>query len=100
MNRIDEIKQEITEERLRKGWLFEINNAKEVSKGNTEDEKKIRIEKVNSEMFRLEFTNRRSEKERMILGFTTKSYIDLVLYILEKIRDNPELELHEMKRKY
>ncbi|RFC54874.1 hypothetical protein [Brumimicrobium aurantiacum] len=97
MNNIDEIKQEITEERLCEGWVFELNNSKEFKKGAVKKEEKLSV------YFKRKLFSLKLEKKEQGLIFRTISTVDytaFIRYLFEVLEKNRGLELHEMKRNY
>ncbi|WP_107037872.1 hypothetical protein [Brumimicrobium mesophilum] len=100
MNIIDEIKQEITEERLREGWVFELNNSNKFSTGDTEFERTLKLHYSQSKNkfcsdFKEVFNGDTISEGFMISDFDEAR--ELVKIIIGDFKD---LELHEMKRNY
>jgi|SRR5690554_3590213 len=100
MNRIDEIKREITEERLRNGWDFVMNNFKKFKAGNTEFRKCMSVKFHKEEnRFCASYVDK-FEDDFLSNMFISKEYKSTIDFIIEIIQEEKDLELHEMNRNY
>jgi|SRR5690554_1175509 len=94
MNRINKIKKEITEERLRNGWNYGLNNSKRFAKGESVLEKHMIIRFSNkNKKFILDYSEEK-DGVKATVGFITSDFNNFENILENAIHEEKDLEFH------